>query len=100
MRTSKNGFSKFFIFAKIFAKKCLCEVVDYAYTLHSVSVINNYTDTMSVWSITVHTSCYSIVVDYADTVVRIVNNYADTCQLSLRLCGHCVSVVNDYAETW
>ena len=84
--TGKNDFAKFFIFAKIFAKNvCPCSQ---RLSWYGVSVVNDYADTMSVWSTTtltlfqhsqrLHGHRVSIVNDYADTVsVKIVVDYAN-----------------------
>ena len=53
--TGKNSFAKFFVFAKKFAKNvcphspCLC--------WHGVSVVVDFADTMSAWSLTSWTPC-------------------------------------------
>ena len=66
IRICKNGLTKNFVFAKIFAKNLcprslrLCQ--------HDVSVVNDYADTMSAY----------IVNDYVDIMsAYIVNDYAD-----------------------
>ena len=44
-------------------------------------------------------SGYCVVNDYADNGVSVVNNYADMCQRSQPQRGHCVCLVNGYADT-
>ena len=71
-----GGHTFLLIFVNIFV--CVIVINDYANT--SVSVVSYYkdfTDTVSAWSMTA----------------------LKLCQYSQRLRGHCVSVVNDYADT-
>ena len=64
----------------------------------TVCVVNYYADTLSVWSTTTRTLCQRSQ-GLCGHCVSIVNDYADMCQHSQRLRGHCFKVVNDYADT-
>ena len=53
--TRKNGFAKFFVFAKILRKTCVHCPCSQRLCWHDVSVVVDYTDTASAWSLTTRT---------------------------------------------
>ena len=71
----KNGFTKFFFFAKKYTKN-MCPHSRWL-NWHGGSKDKGYTDTMSAWLLTTLTLC----------------------QCSQRLCGPCVRTVNNYVDT-
>ena len=77
----KNGSAKFLFSPRYSQKMC-------------ISVVNNYADTVSAYSMTSRTLCQRSP-RLQGHCVSIVNNYVDTCQHCQRLCGHRVR-----ATTW